>query len=259
MNLQRRTQLWVLGVFSVLILLVAVILPSISQPVSYHQFADQRHFLGVPHFFNVVSNLALLFSGLAGLMLIQPATKLMTRGTFSHLSERTAYQILFLSVVITCFGSAYYHWAPDNERLLWDRLPIAAGVTALLAATLSERLSLRVGLRLLPWLISMGIASVLYWYWSEQHGAGNLNYYIVTQFYSLLLIVLLGIFLSSRYTHGSDMHIVIALYGVAKVAEHFDHEIYSFGQVISGHTVKHLLAAVAIYWVVRMLRRRGLK
>lgn len=101
---------------------------------------------------------------------------------------------MFLSVVMTGFGSAYYHWAPDNEVLLWDRLPIAIGVTALLAAALMERISVRVGLWGLPVLVVLGVVSVLYWYWTEKLGAGNLNYYIVVQFYSLLLIILLGIF-----------------------------------------------------------------
>jgi hypothetical protein len=164
---------------------------------------------------------------------------------------------LFLSVAMACVGSIYYHLAPDNDRLVWDRLPIAIGVMALLAATLSERVSLKAGTRLLPVLIAIGAGSVMHWYGSEQRGAGNLNFYIVVQFYSMLVIILLGIFFPSRYTRGADIHMALALYGCAKLAEAGDREIYDLGQVVSGHTVKHLLAALAIYWILRMLTKRG--
>ena len=97
---------------------------------------------------------------------------------------------------------------------------------------------------------------MMHWYWSEQRGAGNLNFYIVVQFYSLLVILLLGIFFPSRYTRGADIYKVMALYALAKLAEIRDEEIYDIGQVMSGHTAKHLLAALAIYWILRMLAKR---
>lgn len=257
MNGRARRWFWLFVILSVVIVLAAAILPPVPQPLEYHQFADRRFFLSVPNFLNVASNLALLFSGVAGLVFLLRSPVTLNRTTFIQLPERRPYIILFLSVVMTCIGSAYYHWAPDNERLLWDRLPIATGITALLAATLVERISLKVGLRLLPWLLLLGIGSVMYWYWSERQGAGNLNFYIVIQFYSLLLIIMLGIILPSRYTHGAVMYRVIGLYGIAKIAESLDREIYALNGVISGHTLKHLLGALAVYWILRMLQRRS--
>lgn len=257
MNKQARTWFWLFVFLSVVISFAAAILPPVPQPLEYHQFADRRAFFSIPNFLNVASNLALFFSGMAGLVFLLRSPKTLNRTTFIQLSERRPYVVLFLSVVMTCIGSAYYHWAPDNERLLWDRLPIAIGITALLAATLVERVSLRIGLRLLPWLILLGAGSVLYWYWSEQQGAGNLNFYIVTQFYSLLLIIMLGLLLPSRYTHGAVMYRVIGLYGIAKIAESLDREIYTLSGVISGHTLKHLLGALAVYWIFMMLQRRS--
>ncbi|MCP5244954.1 MAG: hypothetical protein H6937_02875 [Burkholderiales bacterium] len=121
-------------------------------------------------------------------------------------------------------GSACYHWRPDNTALLWDRLPIAIGIMALLAAALSERVDPKLGFHLLPVLVSIGAASVLYWYWSEQQGIGNLNFYIVIQFYSLLLVVLLSLLLPSRYTHGHDIYKIIGLYALAKLAETLDQQ-----------------------------------
>lgn len=252
--MQRR--LWVLGIFTVVILLMTVLYPPIPQSVAYHQFADQTSFFDIPNFLNVVSNLAILVSGLIGMLFVLQCYRSPGQRCFINRAECWPYLVMFLSVVMTGFGSAYYHWAPDNEVLLWDRLPIAIGVTALLAAALMERISVRVGLWGLPVLVVLGVVSVLYWYWTEQLGAGNLNYYVVVQFYSLLLIILLGIFFSSNYTRASDMNKVIALYAVAKVAETFDQEIYDLEQIVSGHTIKHLLAAVAIYLIVRMLQKR---
>ena len=249
--------LWVFSFLSVTILIAAAILPAMPQPVEYHQFADQRFFLGIPNFLNVVSNLALLLSGMAGLIFLLRSPGTQNHGAFIQISERWPYFFLFFSVAMACFGSAYYHWVPDNERLLWDRLPIATGIMALLTVTLVERVSVKVGLWLMPWLILIGIGSVLYWYWSEQQGAGNLNFYIVTQFYSLLLIVMLGLFLPTRYTHGAVMYKVIGLYGIAKLAESLDSEIYALGGIASGHTLKHLFAALAVYWILRMLQERS--
>lgn len=249
--MNHRTRLWLLSILAVAMLLVAAVMPPIPQPAEYHQFADQRSYFGIPNFFDVISNIVFLFVGVAGLIfLLQP------HGSLAALPERWPYLILFLSVLAAGFGSAYYHWLPDNERLVWDRLPMAAGFMALLAALLVERIDPKVGLRLLPFLVLAGVGSVLHWHWSEQAGAGNLNFYLVVQFCSLLVILLLVTFFPPRYSHGTDIYRVIAWYGLAKLAELADREIYAVGQVISGHTAKHLLAALAVYWILRMLQKR---
>lgn len=246
--------MWWLGILSIGILLAAAVAPPIPQPVEYHRFADQRPYFGIPNFFNVASNLVFLVIGIAGLGFLwsrQPSSE-----AFVRLPERWPYRVLFLSVALAGIGSAYYHLAPDNSRLLWDRLPMAAGFMALLAATLYERITPRAGLWLLPVLVAVGTASVGYWAWSEQRGAGNLNFYIVVQFYSLLVIILLCKFFPSRYTRAGDIYIALAWYGVAKMAEIADKEIYSVGHVVSGHTLKHLFAGYALYWLLRMLKKR---
>ncbi len=249
-------RLWVMGILSIGIVLVASIVSPIPQSMAYHQFADQRTYWGVQNFFNVVSNLAFLPGGVAGVIFIGRSLQSPAHSVFITRSEHWPYLIFFLSVVMACFGSAYYHWTPDNDRLLWDRLPIAIALMALLAATLSERVSLKLGPRLMPLFILLGVGSVLYWYWSEQMGVGNLNFYIVVQFYSLLLIVLLSLFFPSRYHRGADIYVALILYAIAKLAEIMDQEIYDLTQIISGHTLKHLLVALTICWILRMLRKR---
>lgn len=252
-----QQRFWVLGGLSIAVMMAALLLPPVSQPIDYHQFADQRSFLNIPNFNDVVSNLAFLLSGGAGLVFLFHVYQVPVQKALRNRVECLPYGVLFLSVAASGLGSMAYHWAPDNASLLWDRLPIAMGITALLAATLVERVSTTLGLWSLPCLVTLGVLSVLYWYWTEQQGAGNLNFYIVTQFYSILLIVLLNLFYPSCYTHAKDIYQVIAVYAVAKLAEMLDVQIYSLtGHFISGHTLKHLLAALAVYRIVQMLQKR---
>lgn len=259
LNRETLRLLYFLGAFSFLVILSAAVLPPIAQPHDYHGFADQQRLLGMPNFMNVASNLAILFSGIAGLFCLRHVAgnrHEFTRRPFRTSAEVWPYRIFFLSIVMTALGSACYHWRPDNTALLWDRLPIAIGIMALLAATLSERVDPKLGFHLLPVLVSIGAASVLYWYWSEQQGAGNLNFYIVIQFYSLLLIALLSLMLPTAYTHGNRVLQAIGFYALAKASETLDQQIFTLGQIVSGHTLKHLIAALAIWWIVRMLRER---
>jgi hypothetical protein len=258
MGHRMRSRLWLLGVLSVGVLLIAVLAPPVPQPEEYHQFADQREYFGIPNFFNVISNVAFLLVGMAGVLFVTHSGRARVGTTFVEPRERAPYLVLFVSVALTGLGSAYYHLAPDTDRLMWDRLPIAVAIMALLAATLAERVSERAGWRLLPLLVAIGAGCVLHWHWSEQRGAGNLNFYIVVQFYSILVIVLLAKFFPSRYTRGADIYAVVGWYALSKVAEIADHQIYALGNIISGHTAKHLLAAGAAYWILLMLRRRTL-
>lgn len=256
MDHPMRTRLWRLGVLSVGMLIIAGLAPPLPQPEEYHQFADQREYFGIPNFFNAASNVGFLLVGAAGVLFIIYSGRNRVDRIFVEPRESWLYIVLFMSVTLIGLGSAYYHLAPDTDRLMWDRLPMAAAIMALLAATLAERVSVRTGLQLLPLLIALGAGSVLYWHWSEQQGTGNLNFYIVVQFYSILVIILLAEFFPPRYSRGADIYAIVGWYAVAKVAEIADHQLYTLGNFISGHTAKHLLAAVAAYWILRMLRRR---
>lgn len=253
---RMRSRLWWLGILSAGMFLIAAIVPPVPQPQAYHQFADARGFFGIPNFCDVTSGIAFLFVGVAGLRFLLDPHGWQAVGAFVEPSERWPYLILFLSVAMACLGSGYYHLMPDNDRLMWDRLPIAIGITALLAATLNERINPKLGSRLLPVLAAIGAGTVVHWHWSEQRGIGNLNFYVFVQFYSLLAVILLAIFFRSRYTRGADIYVALALYGFAKLAELEDREIYDLGHVISGHTAKHLLAAAGVYCILHMLGKR---
>ncbi|MBK7492810.1 MAG: alkaline phytoceramidase [Nitrosomonas sp.] len=244
---------------SILIIATALFLPPFAQPAGYHYFADQRSFLGIPNFNDVASNLAFLFSGAAGLIFLWRVQQNPAQTTFQDRRESLPYWVLFSAIAFVAFGSIYYHWTPDIDHLLWDRLPIVIAITALLSATLVERISRDAGLWVLPLLVVLAVLSVWYWYWTELQGAGNLNFYIVMQFYSILLIVWISLRFPSRYTHGNGIYQIIALYAVAKVFEMLDAQIFAWTNGwISGHTLKHLVAAFAAYGIVWVLRKRTL-
>ena len=227
--------------------------PRIAQPLSYHQFADQRTFLGIPHFFDVVSNLGFLLVGVWGAVYVMKAS---AGANVLNREERWPYFFFFLGVLLTAFGSAYYHWAPDNPRLLWDRLPMAMGFMGLLAAVLGERVAPTLASKVLAPLLAAGVGSVVYWRWTDLAGRDDLRLYGIVQFGSLALVLALCLLLPSRYTRGGDMFAVIAFYVMAKLFEGLDRQIFRVGGFISGHTLKHLAAAIACYLVLRMLMLR---
>src|SRR3954466_9938292 len=158
---------WLLAAVTAIFVAAALLLPAFPQPLSYHQFADCRTIWAVPNFFNVVSNLPFLAGGMIGL-----ARVMRGGGRFIDPHEKLPYLVFFLGALLTCFGSSYYHAAPDNARLVWDRLPMTLGFAGLVAAAIAERMDLRLGLRALWPLLGLGIASVIYWYGTERAGRG---------------------------------------------------------------------------------------
>lgn len=232
---------------------LAAILPPLAQPQSYHRFADGRSFLGLPNFLNVVSNLPFLLVGMQGLAILRrPAP-----GAFAASLERLPYAVFFLGLAATCGGSAWYHLAPDDAGLFWDRLPISLSFGALLAAVAAERVGIRAGLVLLAPLLAAGGGTVLYWRFSQAWGGENLWPYFAFQAGAIFGLVALMRVFPSRYTHGEKLAWAVLLYGLAVAAEQFDQFIFDLGRVVSGHTLKHLLAAAAVHQVVRMLRARS--
>jgi hypothetical protein len=237
---------------AVVIALIALLLPPIPQPMSYHQFADQRSWLGIPNFGDVVSNLPFAIVGMWGLIfLLQPSAE----NRFADPRERWIYVLMFAGLLLTAFGSAYYHLAPGNARLVWDRLPIMIVFMALVDAVIAERVSVKAGLWLLPALLAIGGGSVLQWRASELHAHGDLRFYAAVQVYSIV-VLLFALLLPPKYTRGSDFAVVVGLYVLAKILETADRQVFAIGQIVSGHTLKHLAAAAASYWILRMLQKR---
>ena len=252
----RNAGIWILAVLALAVTVAALALPPLPQPPEYHQFADQRALLGIPSFFNVFSNVAFLLVGSAGVVLGLRNRSPHASQSLLDPSIRWTYLVMFAAVALTCVGSAYYHLAPDNTRLTWDRLPMSVGFMALLAAMISERIHPRAGMALLGPLVLVGIASVLYWHWGEAAGTGNLRPYVAVQSFAVLAVLLIIFLFPPRHSRGTDILTAVAWYALAKGAEFYDREIYSAGQIIGGHALKHLFAALAIFWILRMLWKR---
>ena len=250
--LSSRNGVWVFLVLALLIAIVALFVPRMDLPPSYHNFADQRAWLGVPNFGDVSSNLAFLVAGLCGLAFLSRKSSF---NQFVDPRERWPYAILFLGLLLTAFGSAYYHWAPSDSRLVWDRVPMTVVFMPLVAALIAERINLKLGLYMLPLLTALGIASVIHWHETVLRGAGDLRFYGAVQVYAVLAL-LAALFLHPRYTHGLDLLVIVGFYMLAKICEMADRQIFSLGHIVSGHTLKHLAAAAAGFWILRMLQKR---
>ena len=251
MGSRKRSRIGFIGLLTLAVALAVTTLPPIPQPQWYHAFADQRAWFGIPHFLNVVSNALFLGLGLAGLWQLASG-----RLVLIDSRERWPWGVFFLGIAATGITSAYYHWAPDHAGLFWDRLTMAIAFMGWLAAHLAERVGVRVGLVLLPVLLALGPGAVVYWSLSEAAGGGDLRPYGFMHFYPALLVPLLLWLFPPRYTRTGDVLVVLALYAAALAAEWLDRPIFALTGMLSGHTLKHVLAALAVYWALRMLRRR---
>ena len=222
--------------------LAAALLPAVAQPQAYHQFADQRSWLGVPHAANVLTNLPFLLIGAFGLVIVWQR-----RAS----SAAAGYVALFAGGVLTAFGSAWYHAAPSDATLVWDRLPIAVAFAGLVAGTLADRVPAWSG-RLALAFVATAVATVLYW-----QSTGNLLPYLLMQACFVAVALLATARVPSTATHARGLYVVTALYALAVLCERFDAVIAaSTNGIVSGHPLKHVVAAAALCSVVVMLQRR---
>lgn len=248
-----KIRLFLLLAMTVPVLVVLLAVPIFPQPLWYHDFADQRSLLGIPHMLNVVSNIPFVVVGAWGIWHLAR-----TRGMtgFRDPAERWPYVVFFAAIALTGVGSAYYHGQPNNDRLLWDRLPLAMAFMGLFAIIIGERLDRRATAWLFVPLVLLGGGSVVYWHATEVWGRGDLRPYLLVQLYPLLLVPVILLLCAPRYTRGSDLYGALAWYATAKVLELLDRQVYSQAQIVSGHTLKHLVAAGSAYLILHMIQRR---
>lgn len=218
----------------------------IAQWASYHDFADQRAWLGIPNAADVLSNLPFALVGVWWLLAMRAL-----QGTPATL----AWRAFAIALIATAAGSAFYHWAPDNASLAFDRLPIAWACAALTCAFLAERLDARWARPgVLAAALMLASLSVGLWWWSEAIGRSDLRAYLFVQFLPMLLVPAALLMRLPRRSAGAAPNRawwgVLAGYGVAKILEVADHAVLEHVMLLSGHTLKHLAAAGAAGWLL---------
>ena len=244
----------------------------IAQWPDYHAFADQRSWLGIPHAADVLSNLPFLLAGAWGLWRLRGAGLALGSAVAATGAEAGpaagpslfAWRAFAIALMTTAVGSAIYHWAPDNAALVGDRLPIAWACAALLCAFLAERADARWGR---PWAVAAMLAlatlTVAWWRIGDAAGQGDLRPYLYLQLLAMLLIPA-GLLLRAPAappaaaarpgtppaTPATAWWAVLAFYAAAKLMEVADHAVLDATGVVSGHTLKHLLAAAGAAWLL---------
>jgi hypothetical protein len=220
----------------------------IPQPLAYHHFADQRTMAGIARAWDVLSNLAFLLSGGLGLFFVAKTGRMLDAGT------RWAFATLFFGLVITSVGSAYYHLAPDNQRLVFDRLPMIIAMAGFMGAVLADRFGGATAWAMTA-LVAIGLWTVHHWNAGEQAGRGDLRWYLLYQGLTMAAGAMLLVFFPSL--NGATPAFVAAGAGnvAAKFFEFLDKPIYALGGVVSGHTLKHLSAGLAFLPLAFLMRR----
>ena len=252
---QARTSdraIWLVLVAAIFVVVAFYISAPVPQDPAYHAFADDRILFGIPNFLNVISNLPLLFFGVWGMSYV------LRHGDNNCMPRmRSAYLVFFAGVLLSALGSGYYHIAPDNETLIWDRLPMTIAFAGLFAVILGEFVSVLAARRLLIPLLFAGAASVTYWAITEASGSGDLRPYAVVQFLPMLIIPVILLLFRSPFASTGPFWLIIVFYLLAKVFEHFDAAIFGDGEWVSGHTLKHVFASFAPLALLCALRLRN--
>ena len=202
--------------------------------------------LGIPNLLDVISNLPFAVVSVLGLRFVG-RRKEAFRGNW----ERAAFATMFAGIGLTALGSTCYHLAPDDATLFWDRVPMTIVFMSLFAIVIGDRIGPEAGRRLLLPLLAAGIASVVYWRWT-----GDLRFYGLVQYFPMLAILLMVLLRPRAYTGTAWLGGAMCWYALAKIFEMLDAQIFALGQVVSGHTLKHLAAGAASWWLLRMMKVR---
>ncbi|MCF6252264.1 MAG: ceramidase [Methylococcaceae bacterium] len=244
-------KLYTIYVIMILGMLIVLNISPIPQDPKYHNFADQRQLIGIPHFWNVISNMPfIIVSFLAVINLLKGGILKFTPALFS------CYFIFFLAIGAVGIGSAFYHLQPSNKTLLWDRLPMTIAFMAFMAIVIGEYISEKIALKFLLPLIFIGVISAIYWHFTEQAGHGDLRPYALVQFLPMLIIPMILVMFKARYTHNRYLWAMLLTYLMAKIFETFDGQIFSMIS-LSGHTIKHIVAALGPYLFFHALKKRS--
>lgn len=241
-NLSRAEAGLLLGMAALLAL--ALFGPMLPASAHQHTLADQRALWGIPCALDVLSNLPFAIAGLWGLVTLRRVAPGMLDAP-----SRALASLFFAGLVCTAAGSALYHWQPQDAGLLWDRLGMVLPFAGLLGLAAASRVSARAGAAAAGTVLLAGPLAVLWWSHS-----GNLLPWAVVQLGGMLVVLALACLPRRDGALALHLGAVMALYALAKLFEAADHAVFeATGQAVSGHSLKHVLAAAAAWPVLAAL------
>ncbi|KAM3355029.1 hypothetical protein ACQJBY_025661 [Aegilops geniculata] len=171
------------------------------------------------------------------------------------MGELWSWTLFFAGVTAVGVGSSYYHLYPNDATLVWDRLPMTIAFTSIVAIFIIERVDDRAGTKSLAPLVIAGALSILYWSFFD-----DLRPYAIIQFVPCIVIPVMAIVIPPMYTHSSYWLWAAGFYLLAKVEEAADKPIYRWTHdIVSGHTLKHLCAAMVPVFLTLMLAKRTIE
>ncbi len=220
----------------------------LPQPQSYHEFADQRPWLGLPNAWNLLSNLGFFLVGALGVARLSRIS-----GTGQGVTER-GYRLFFAGLLLTGVSSGFYHLEPQDTSLALDRLTMVLAFAGILAALIEERLEPAWGTLALQCFTGVGVITLVYWIAGVAVGSGDVRWYLLYQILAMTALPLLLLLCPRPGAKSRALWGLVGAYVLAKVTEHFDVAIFALsGHFISGHSLKHLLAALGAYGLLRAL------
>ncbi len=246
----RAIKFLLIGISIVSIIIVSFLKP-IPQDPGFYNFADDRIIFSIPNCWNVISNFVFLLVGIIALQKLRRNELVMITQIIA------ACYIFFIGVLLVAFGSAWYHYNPNNTTLVWDRLPMTIAFMSLLSIALAEFVSVAAGKAgLVPFLLT-GIFSIAWWHYGEQHNHGDLRLYALVQFLPVILLLLLLLFGCCVYNSKWGYLSLFSAYLLAKLTEHFDAGIYKLtGELMAGHFFKHIVTAIGLWMFMMYLQKR---
>ncbi|MDP6869295.1 MAG: hypothetical protein QGI21_00785 [Candidatus Poseidoniaceae archaeon] len=230
------------------LLIIAIAYGKIEQDQSYHAFADNRTLLGIQNGLDVISNLAILYPGLLGLMLHNER-----KDDFEYRDgiESLIHYHLFGGMLVTFVGSVLYHLDPTDTTLILDRFGMAIVIACYCSLLISDFISVDLAKKMHTPIIIIGISTILYWAIID-----DLRAYFIFKHQPLILIMILLIYGKNSYDKSQYYLWSISFIMLATLVENLDVEIYKSLGIISGHTLKHIFAGIALWWIYKMIDTR---
>ncbi|CAL9206089.1 unnamed protein product [Musa hybrid cultivar] len=246
---ENRGRVWAGAILLWLLLMLAT--PRISHSHAFHLFADMRNFLGVPNTLNVLTTFPFLLVGVPGLVLCLSGCCF----GISLRGEMWGWAFFYAATATAAFGSAYYHLRPDDDRVVWDKLPTMTSASSLLSILVIERIDERMGISCLSSLITLVLVSI-----ACERTFDDLRLCMMFHIVPCIAIPALLFLFPPKYTHSRFWFCATGFYLLARFEAIADKKIYSASRyIISGHSLEHLCLAMVPIILTVMLWFRSIK